>query len=701
MKKINYYLGALALASLGLASCSSDDLAGPDGPEQGRTDIDRNVYVNIAIHGDSPTGSRAAGDAGSPDATDSDDFQAGVGDESTVNSIYLVFYDDNGNVVGDVVALQPDFKTETTTNSVESVQKDVVKISLPAGQNNPTKVMCYINPVNQTELKNPLSTLQTLERAAAYNETEKTFPMSNSVYYLNDAATSPETAVSVAGKVYNTAEEASAEGAQAVDIYVERYAVKLTMNEVTAANIAPFVTATLPDAVAGTEAPIEVTLNFAVTGWGLNGEANSTYAIKSFREDATDGTILPNNFSFTALDNVINGATIGDKENTGASIIGTSDAWTWNAPGYHRSYWACSPVYFQTSYPEVGSDYDPKNTDINQTFISYNDIIAASRPFGEAQYFMETTSGLRALRSANPNAAVPSVLLVGEYTIDVNGTKLDGAQTFYTYVPVNVTVDGTTVSHPSVYFSVDETLEANKSTAASAAGEGTMSMHKRFLRQVTVLYTQTTTGEGTNLKTVYNRYDVDNVAQLSTLVGMTKIARPDDAVLALAAETTEAPAVKMADRTMTLQLTDAAIGTFINNNGKPMEIVATVEDANSQVSLDQANLILWQNVGTCNKYDAGKAFYNIPVKHLGWYRKGNTQKDEKGEIDFNLLRVGDLGMVRNHTYTISVGKIIGLADGVGGVDKPIIPPVDTEDVFVSYRVNILKWAVVPEQEVEL
>ena len=38
------------------------------------------------------------------------------------------------------------------------------------------------------------------------------------------------------------------------------------------------------------------------------------------------------------------------------------------------------------------------------------------------------------------------------------------------------------------------------------------------------------------------------------------------------------------------------------------------------------------------------------------------------------MRVGDLGIVRNHVYSITVNSISGLGTGVRSLDQPIVPP---------------------------
>lgn len=58
-------------------------------------------------------------------------------------------------------------------------------------------------------------------------------------------------------------------------------------------------------------------------------------------------------------------------------------------------------------------------------------------------------------------------------------------------------------------------------------------------------------------------------------------------------------------------------------------------------------------------------------------------------------------MVRNHIYNINVTSVTGLATGIAGPDTPIVPPADTQAYYMAMRFQILKWAVVPTQNMEL
>ncbi len=746
--KTKFFYGMTALATLGLAACSSDDLpvdnGGKDSP-----DGEKSYYINIAIHGDLP-GTRSAGSNGNPENGENNDaagnpindFEDGTGTESVVSNAYFVFYDDNGDRVGNVVQVDLG-KPQATVNpdgTVENFYYKVVRVDKYTGQGTPTQVMCYINPLTPTDLQNPLNTIETITRKevtfkgkySVTNEQGVTttqegvlFPMSNSVFYTDSQDNSiPQLAAPIDEKTQIFDSEADAEAAakkedskSVIDVYVERYASKLTFKT---SSVTDYTTTTWNETDAGINENVSVNLKFNIQGWALNGVAKETYAVKSFRQETAEGQILPDNYSYKLLNDRINALTrpwTPATENTPGSVIlnptlVTSGAWVWNNPSYHRSYWAISPAYFQGSYPQVANDLYKKNPDGSvvlidgkkqladspQEYLSYNQILGlngeekkgyteeADRNGTNSLYFRETTVGVRALASRNPAAAIASVVLLGNYTLSVNGTPVAGNPGFYTYV---VNPQG----KPTVFFE-DESTPTQPSVESKV--EGGMSMFKRFLLQQTVLYKNIAAeGEAPN----YVRYDASKAEDLAKLVAITKVDRPSEAVKGK---------LVLADRQFTLQIQKASAtayeNIFIPNGDGYKALVETVAAdpnvAKNQISLTDANRILMDQVGYAVYYNAGKGFFNIPVKHTGWYRSSNTQKDA-AKINWNIVRVGDFGMVRNHTYFIDVTEIKGLAAGIADVSVPIVPPADTQDLYMAYRVRILKWAIVPKQSVKL
>lgn len=656
-----FLYGTLALG-LVFTACKSDDLTIEENNGNGVAETAQTLYVKMAIKGGNQAGTRAGTD-GNP-VEGNVDFDKGEG-ESEVQNAYFVFYDNNGNVVGDYV--QVDLKNPTTAptpdGTVESYYESVVSVGIRKGENNPTQVVCYINPTTPVDLTKPLYEIQTVTRKAVTRTDGNTtlFPMSNSVYYGSNAGEiAPTIAVPInADQLFDSKDAALAATDKTIEVFVERYAAKLAFSH---KDVNPFTTTSTVYATDGTSTDPEVVLTFVPERWALNAEAKETFVIKSFRMPNAAGGIMTDNYTWAAANEVIN-------KNSGN--------WVWNNPAYHRSYWACSPAYFTAEYPEVASDVDPAV--LHQKYYTYAELEnGAGFEAGNTtpQYFKETTVGRKALDSENPQAAVASVILVGHYELTVAGGDAVKSA-FYTYSR------GKSTEKPGVYFPA-QTGTAN----STVAGGGSMMM--RFLQELTCLYKR----EGE----VYTRFNPNNAADLATLVGALEIKRPDADVIG---------EMKVPSRYLTLQLTGTGFDNIYVANGDGYKAIG---DGENKISQTEANQVIMQQVQFCNYYasteDAtnanagGKAYFNIPVLHYGWYRASNGHT-ATSKIDWSNLQVGDLGIVRNHSYSVNVTAINGLGTAISDYEAPIVPPADTKEQYVSYKVNILKWAVVPAQNVEL
>lgn len=656
-----FLYGTLALG-LVFTACKSDDLTIEENNGNGVAETAQTLYVKMAIKGGNQAGTRAGTDGNPVEGTV--DFDKGEG-ESEVQNAYFVFYDNNGNVVGDYV--QVDLKNPTTAptpdGTVESYYESVVSVGIRKGENNPTQVVCYINPTTPVDLTKPLYEIQTVTRKAVTRTDGNTtlFPMSNSVYYGSNAGEiAPTIAVPInADQLFDSKDAALAATDKTIEVFVERYAAKLAFSH---KDVNPFTTTSTVYATDGTSTDPEVVLTFVPERWALNAEAKETFVIKSFRMPNAAGGIMTDNYTWAAANEVIN-------KNSGN--------WVWNNPAYHRSYWACSPAYFTAEYPEVASDVDPAV--LHQKYYTYAELEnGAGFEAGNTtpQYFKETTVGRKALDSENPQAAVASVILVGHYELTVAGGDAVKSA-FYTYSR------GKSTEKPGVYFPA-QTGTAN----STVAGGGSMMM--RFLQELTCLYKR----EGE----VYTRFNPNNAADLATLVGALEIKRPDADVIG---------EMKVPSRYLTLQLTGTGFDNIYVANGDGYKAIG---DGENKISQTEANRVIMQQVQFCNYYasteDAtnanagGKAYFNIPVLHYGWYRASNGHT-ATSKIDWSNLQVGDLGIVRNHSYSVNVTAINGLGTAISDYEAPIVPPADTKEQYVSYKVNILKWAVVPAQNVEL
>ena len=80
----------------------------------------------------------------------------------------------------------------------------------------------------------------------------------------------------------------------------------------------------------------------------------------------------------------------------------------------------------------------------------------------------------------------------------------------------------------------------------------------------------------------------------------------------------------------------------------------------------------------------GMAYYYTTIKHLG-------QKGKSGEP-----KLGEYGIVRNHSYQISLNSIKGFGTPVYDPKKIIVPTVPSDDkTYLAAKINVLSWRVVP------
>ena len=103
---------------------------------------------------------------------------------------------------------------------------------------------------------------------------------------------------------------------------------------------------------------------------------------------------------------------------------------------------------------------------------------------------------------------------------------------------------------------------------------------------------------------------------------------------------------------------------------------------------------VFSTYGVLEKFSTGKAYFNIPLKHI--WKAASTSN----VFDPKTVVLGDYGVVRNHIYDLTINKIEGLATGIGDIEQPIVPPTENEQYYISTRIRVLQWRMV-SQSVDL
>ena len=109
------------------------------------------------------------------------------------------------------------------------------------------------------------------------------------------------------------------------------------------------------------------------------------------------------------------------------------------------------------------------------------------------------------------------------------------------------------------------------------------------------------------------------------------------------------------------------------------EKTGTTEEASSYTDVTKDALQTLMNAEPAQIRKDGKAYYFIPIRHLGT----------------DPTKVGYYGIVRNHVYRINIQNMFGFGTPVYDPSKVIDPTIPSNDAtYLAARINVLSWRVV-------
>lgn len=648
MKKLIF--PAVAALTLGLASCSSDEVNPGNGG--GTVNYAEGGYVRLSINMPSTKGTRATSNS------TNDQFDDGLANEYAVKNATLVLFEENTAHPGEEKATfhsAYDLSTSmemfgNATDQITSMTKIVKKTDNKAHTGklyalvvlNNNDLLNVESTTNGLQVKNTagayvpitgttdfatFSTMLSESKAAAGTVPAPAFAsnvashgifMTNSPLVYNPTTTTQDyiTLVNVTNSVYKTEKEA--QNAPAADIYVERGVAKVTFSKKSSGNDAAHngkgtltgteFTKTDP----ATSTPVKK-VEYEIIGWNLDVTNQTSYLVRQVDKDhfglkslwTLDGgvvkNITPNVVRFVGTNGF--NAQIGDNGNLKSQT-------------YYRPYWAIDPNYKThtatfntlTATPILSNKFDDENP----------------------QYCYENT-------------------------FDVDNQKQN--QTTRAVVAVKLKFEGEAADANLYVFNGDRSKLYKETDAKTRV-------------QQAILHTMKGKAKYTNLA-------ADDVT------GITFSGR------------------------------DGATGEVIvsgctvkNDDGASVTVDAstTVKEVGATSTTPGINVLNAVNdeVKTITMYEKGVAYYPIRIKHFGdtytpWsadmegvsagkiYPDGTATGDTK---DSRFL--GRYGVVRNNWYDLSVSDI-------KGVGTPVIPsteniPDDELYNYISVRINILSWA---------
>lgn len=113
---------------------------------------------------------------------------------------------------------------------------------------------------------------------------------------------------------------------------------------------------------------------------------------------------------------------------------------------------------------------------------------------------------------------------------------------------------------------------------------------------------------------------------------------------------------------------------------------APVADVN--ITQEQFLSIVYEFANVADYYKNGRMYYYTPIRHLNPTKTGAPTE------------LGEVGIVRNHWYKLTIGALLKPGIPVAEPEQPIIPNIDPADQYLALNIHILPWHVIG-QTIEL
>lgn len=631
MKKVYLFMCLLA-ATATFTACSSDDVTtGKDTTDEG---INGTSYLSVKIA--MPDGSTRAGSA-----TDGG-YSNGSTNESYVKEAQFLFYDASGNYLtsGKTITVDASSSTPGQTPSIKDETVDIelqkeATVVLGPTTIKPGSTIKMVTLLNYQgtfdDLKNKslndvlaVTTKSTLTKDDAASN-KGLFEMSTSSY-VGTSGVMQYTEIP-AEKFYSSkslAEAATAAGANAVDVYVERTVAKVGMGYKKGTNATtseaadattskPYVSGSTyyypmtTDGITYTVDNENIQLAVQIVGW----RANAVNLKGKLLKDITNG-------AYKSVELV--SSEPKDREN-GSNVTKEWSLAEWNYSGNHRSYWA---------------------EDVNYGDGTDNDGINATNGDGENDYLK--------YYKFNEVTTVPTSEYVYENTVDQAKAQFRGED------------------------------DANVTTILIAAKVG-----------------KWTPSEDTKFTEFTNLYRKDglfytSVSKLAAyaFAGLYKDSNHTEAITETDFVVDESELnTSLINLKTSTEITDADASSLDKIGQIDITVQSggmTVYDANGEAV---TTATLNARLADAYYYKNGDCFYQVPIEHP--VLKSST--DNTRAI---------YGVVRNHSYVLTLNSISNLGAPINNENTPIVPiPGKDTYYYAAAQVNVLAWRDVENQSVDL
>lgn len=467
------------LGGLIVAGCSSDDtIAGVDTLPESYV----NSYLSVSVIGANAAGGTRVADEEYEEGQGT--YQDGTENENNVKTVRFFFFDENDEAAmvqkksnGEGYLSYYDMETSKDGggnhgSTVEKIIETTLRLNIPDGYKNPSKVLAVINPTKDiTDMNNPsLAALKGEIATESENVitnfkkglTVDNFVMSNSVYANTDEKKTVIDAEMLEDKNFQTTETAAEQNP--VRIYVERVLARL-------------------DFSIGMEKPEEVTGDNIYKLKVPEGSNNAQYDIVGDDGESVSSDIyvklLGWNITGTPVKSRLIKKVNGEWETS--ALFGENEVTVgpWTAPNYHRSFWALNP--------DLGDRPSNATSNPNYEFVSFTETsLLENLPSGgesETTYLQENANAY----SVNMDAATPDYatkVIIAAQLVNKEGEPLALAKWLNGYY----TVEGVKVAMANMLDLYKKDGDAYKKIEPDdlVLGKATVEGAKSYYAQATV-----------------------------------------------------------------------------------------------------------------------------------------------------------------------------------------------------------------------
>ena len=137
--------------------------------------------------------------------------------------------------------------------------------------------------------------------------------------------------------------------------------------------------------------------------------------------------------------------------------------------------------------------------------------------------------------------------------------------------------------------------------------------------------------------------------------------------------------------TVTLRLkSNTGTTYYTTTDGETFTAITEGEQGNYSSFNENLETVIG-GLGTIDGYNGGKAYFAMPIEHFGGQESDPT---------------GTHGIVRNHSYHLTITTITGLGEGIFRPEDAIKPDDEEATYYMAARLNVLSWKTVGNQNVE-